>query len=120
MRQALERLYGRIARGGIALLFFDGFGIQTTTRQTYFLPADAQIWTEADVAHDGLNLETVLDQMNSRGAVIKIALLDASRRNPFERHFRPYSTGPCSGRDADRHAGALLRSGWLACEQQAE
>jgi hypothetical protein len=57
------------------------------------LPVDAQIWTEADVAHDGLNLETILDQMNSRGAAIKIALLDASRRNPFERRFRRYSAG---------------------------
>ena len=93
MRQALERLYGRIERGGIALLFFDGFGIQTTTRQTYLLPIDAQIWTEADVAHDGFNLETILDQINNRGAAIKIALLDASRRNPFERRFRRYSAG---------------------------
>jgi hypothetical protein len=42
MRQALERLSGRIAPGGIALLFSDGFGIQTTTRQTYLLPVDAQ------------------------------------------------------------------------------
>src|ERR1700741_3286041 len=93
MRQALERFYGRIENGGIALLFFDGFGIQTTTRQTYLLPIDAQIWTEADVTHDGFDLESILDQMNSRGAAIKIALLDASRRNPFERRFRRYSAG---------------------------
>ncbi len=93
MRQALDRFYARIERGAIALLFFDGFGIQTTTRQTFLLPVDAQIWAEADVAHDGLNLETILDQMNSRGAAVKIALLDASRRNPFERRFRRYSAG---------------------------
>jgi len=93
MRQALDRFYGRIARGGIALLFFDGFGVQTTTRQTFLLPVDAQIWAEADVAHDGFNLETILDEMNSHGAAIKIALLDASRRNPFERRFRRYSAG---------------------------
>ncbi len=31
--------------------------------------------------------------MNSRGAAVKIALLDASRRNPFERRFRRYSAG---------------------------
>ena len=93
MRQALERFYGRIERGGIALLFFDGFGVQTTTRQTFLLPVDAQIWAEADVAHDGFNLETILDQMNSRGATVKVALLDASRRNPFERRFRRYSAG---------------------------
>ncbi len=93
MRQALERFYGRIERGSIALLFFDCFGLQTTMRQTFLLPVDAQIWAEEDVAHDGFNLETILDQMNSRGAAVKIALLDASRRNPFERRFRRYSAG---------------------------
>jgi tetratricopeptide (TPR) repeat protein len=35
----------------------------------------------------------VLDQMNSHGAAIKIALLDASRRNSFEPRFRRYSAG---------------------------
>ncbi len=92
MRQALDRLYARIKQGDIALIFFDGFGVQSG-RQTYLLPVDAQIWTEADVTHDGFNLETILDEMNNRGASVKIALLDASRRNPFERRFRRYSAG---------------------------
>jgi hypothetical protein len=30
-------------------------------------------WTEADVAHDWFNLETILDQMNNPGATIKSA-----------------------------------------------
>ena len=54
---------------------------------------DAQIWTEADVRRDGFSLETVLGDINSRGAGVKIALLDASRRNPFERRFRSFSAG---------------------------
>src|SRR3984893_14978374 len=92
MRQALDRFYGRIEQDNVALIFFDGFGVQSG-RQTYLLPVDAQIWAEADVTHDGFNLETILDEMNNRGASVKIALLDASRRNPFERRFRPYSAG---------------------------
>jgi tetratricopeptide (TPR) repeat protein len=93
MRQALERFYARIQQqGGIALIFFSGFGIQSS-RQTYLLPVDAQIWVEGDVVRDGFNLETILDQMNSHGAAIKIALLDASRRNPYERRFRRSSAG---------------------------
>lgn len=92
MRQALDRFYARIEQGNVALIFFDGFGVQSG-RQTYLLPVDAQIWTEADVAHDGFNFETILDEMNNRGASVKIALLDASRRNPFERRFRRYSAG---------------------------
>ena len=91
-RAALGRLYGKIKQGSVALVFFDGFGIQSG-RQTYLIPVDAQIWTEPDVQRNGFSLETVLGEMNSRGALIKIAILDASRRNPFERRFRPYSAG---------------------------
>lgn len=92
MRQALDRFYARIDRGAVALIFFDGFAIQSN-RQTYLLPVDAQIWTEPDVARDGFSLDAILAEMNTRGAAIKIALIDASRRNPFERRFRRYSAG---------------------------
>jgi len=92
MRQALDRFYARIERGAVALIFFDGFGIQSN-RQTYLLPVDAQIWAEPDVSRDGFSLDTILAEMNTRGAAIKIALIDASRRNPFERRFRRYSAG---------------------------
>ena len=81
MRRAFERLYGRIKPGSISLIFFSGFGIQSN-RQSFMIPVDAQIWTEADVRRDGISLETVLGEINSRGAGVKIALVDASRRNP--------------------------------------
>src|SRR3979490_2466679 len=93
MRRAFERLYGKIKPGSVALIFFSGFGVQSN-RQSYMLPVDAQIWTETDVRRDGFSLETVLGEINSRGAGVKIALIDASRRNPFERRFRSFSAGP--------------------------
>src|SRR5260221_2863453 len=92
MRRASERLYGRIKPGSVALVFFSGFGVQSS-RQSYMIPVDAKIWTEADVRRDGISLETVLGEINSRGAGVKIALIDASRRNPFERRFRSFSAG---------------------------
>src|SRR3954462_5298628 len=92
MRRAFDRLYGKIKPGSVALIFFSGFGIQSN-RQSYMIPVDAQIWTEADVRRDGLSLEAVLGEINSRGAGVKIALIDASRRNPFERRFRSFSAG---------------------------
>ncbi|HEY1153760.1 MAG TPA: caspase family protein [Pseudolabrys sp.] len=92
MRRALDKFYGQIKPGTAALIFFSGFGIQSA-RQSYILPVDAQIWTEADVRRDGFSLETILGEINSRGAGVKIALLDASRRNPFERRFRSFSAG---------------------------
>jgi uncharacterized caspase-like protein len=92
MRRAFERLYGRIKPGSVSLIFFSGFGVQSN-RQSFMIPVDAQIWTEADVRRDGISLETVLGEINSRGAGVKIALVDASRRNPFERRFRSFSAG---------------------------
>jgi uncharacterized caspase-like protein/Tfp pilus assembly protein PilF len=92
MRRATDRLYGKIKPGSVVLIFFSGFGIQSA-RQSYMIPVDAQIWTEPDVRRDGFSLETLLGEINSRGAGVKIALLDASRRNPFERRFRSFSAG---------------------------
>jgi lipoprotein NlpI len=92
MRRVLDRLYGKIKPGSVVLIFYSGFGIQSG-RQSYLIPVDAQIWTEPDVRRDGFSLETVLGEINSRGAGVKIALLDASRRNPFERRFRSFSAG---------------------------
>ena len=92
MRKAFERLYSHIKPGSVALVFFSGYGIQSN-RQSFMIPVDAQIWTEADVRRDGLSLETALGEINNRGAGVKIALIDASRRNPYERRFRSFSAG---------------------------
>ncbi|MGX7742146.1 caspase family protein [Rhodopseudomonas parapalustris] len=92
MRRAFDRLYQRVKPGSVALVFFSGFGIQSG-RQSYLVPVDAQIWTEPDVRRDGVSLEAVLGELNSRGAAVKVALIDASRRNPFERRFRSFSAG---------------------------
>jgi lipoprotein NlpI len=92
MRRAFDRLYARIKPGSVVLVFFSGFGVQSA-RQSYMIPVDAQIWTEPDVRRDGFSLETILGEINSRGAGVKIALIDASRRNPFERRFRSFSAG---------------------------
>src|SRR5882762_8132339 len=74
MRRAFERLYGKVKPGSVALVFFSGFGVQSN-RQSYMIPVDAQIWTEADVRRDGFSLENVLGEINSRGAGVKIALI---------------------------------------------
>ena len=92
MREAFDRLYGRIKPGSVVLVFFSGYGIQSA-RQSYLIPVDARMWTEPDVSRDGISLETVLDQINNHGGDVKIALIDASRRNPYERLFRPFSAG---------------------------
>lgn len=92
MQRAINALYEKIKPGAVAMIFFSGYGIQSG-RQSFMIPVDSAIWDEKDVRRDGISLDTVLSEMNSRGASVKIAILDASRRNPFERRFRQFSTG---------------------------
>ena len=56
MRKAFDRFYGKIKSGSVALVFFSGYAIQSA-RQSYIIPVDGQIWTEADVRRDGVSLE---------------------------------------------------------------
>lgn len=92
MRRAVSRLTSKIGPDSTALLFFSGFGIQAG-RESYMIPVDARIWKEIDVRRDGLSIESVLGAMKERGAKVKLAVIDASRRNPYERRFRSFSHG---------------------------
>jgi len=92
MLQAFDKLYAAIKPRALVVVFFSGYGIQSG-KQTFLIPVDAQIWTENDIPRDGIGLDNVLDELNSRGAGVKLAILDASRRNPFERRFRAVSMG---------------------------
>ena len=106
MKAAVERFKSKIRPGAAALVAFGGFGIQID-RQTYMIPVDAQIGNEADVRRDGISVDSVLADMHRRGADVKLAILDASRRNPFERRFRGLSAGLAA---IDAPAGTLLLS----------
>jgi len=92
MARAVERLKSRIKPDSVVMLYFGGYGVQVG-RQSYMLPVDAAIWREADIRRDGTSVEAVLDAMKERGAHAKLVVLDASRRNPYERRFRGYSRG---------------------------
>jgi hypothetical protein len=45
------------------------------------------------VRRQGVSIESVLDVMKERGARAKFVVVDASRRNPYERRFRAFSHG---------------------------
>jgi uncharacterized caspase-like protein len=74
------------------MLFFGGYGVQAG-RESYMIPVDAKIWKEADVRRDGVSVEAVLDAIQEKGARARLVVVDASRRNPYERRFRTYSHG---------------------------
>jgi uncharacterized caspase-like protein len=100
MVRAVNRLKSRIKHDSVVMLFFGGFGVQAG-RESYMLPVDAVIWKESDVRRHGVSIEGVLEMMKEQGAKAKLVVVDASRRNPYERRFRSYSHGlaPISASD---------------------
>jgi Caspase domain len=92
MQRATDRLYERIKPGSVALIFFSGYGLQTE-KNNYLIPVDARITNESEVRLYGFGLEAMLTEMTAKGALVKIAIIDAARSNPFESHFRRESAG---------------------------
>jgi uncharacterized caspase-like protein len=92
MHRAVARLKSKITRDSVVMLFFGGYGVQAG-RDSYMIPVDARIWKESDIRREGVSIESVLSAMQEQGARARLVVVDASRRNPYERRFRAYSHG---------------------------
>jgi len=92
LARAVARLKSKVRADSVVMLFFGGYGIQVG-RESFMIPVDAVIWKEADIRRDGVSVESVLDAIKEFGACAKLVVLDASRRNPYERRFRTFSHG---------------------------
>jgi uncharacterized caspase-like protein len=92
MVRAIRRMKAKIRPDTVALLFFGGYGVQVG-RESFMIPVDAKIWKETDVRRAGVSVASALEAMTEAGAKAKLVVLDASRRNPYERRFRSFSHG---------------------------
>lgn len=92
MARAIDHLMARVHLNSIVLVYFGGFGIQSDG-QNYLIPVDAKIWSEGDVRRQGVSIERLLSQLKTSGARVRLVVIEASRRNPYERRFRTYSHG---------------------------
>ena len=92
MTRAVTRLKSKVRPDSVVMLFFGGYGIQVG-HESYMIPVDAVIWKEGDVRREAVSVESVLDATREFGASAKIVVLDAARRNPYERRFRTFSHG---------------------------
>jgi tetratricopeptide (TPR) repeat protein len=83
MQRALNGFYDKIKPGATALIYFSGLAMQWQGKN-YLLPVNAQVWTEANIQQEGFGLEKIFNELNSRGAKVKIAIIDGARKNPYE------------------------------------
>lgn len=90
--RAVARLKAKLRPDAVVMLFFGGYAVQSAG-ESFMIPVDAAIWREADVRREGVALEWVLSEVQDSGAHAKLVVIDASRRNPYERRFRAFSRG---------------------------
>lgn len=91
MSQAIAEFGKRIAGSEAALFYYAGHGIQVKN-QNYLMPINARGESEAGVPYQGVNLNQVLDEMDSAKSQANIVILDACRNNPISGRFRSGKT----------------------------
>jgi uncharacterized caspase-like protein len=92
MIRAIDDLGARAHLNSIVLIYFGGYGVQSDG-QNYLIPVDAKIWYEEDVRRQGVSIDLLLSKLKTSGARVRLVVVEASRRNPYERRFRTYSHG---------------------------
>ena len=94
MNEAIAK-FGRTATNADAALFFySGHAIQNRN-QNYLMPVNAKVPSLALVTDQGVNINTLLEEMDNAKSQVNIVMLDACRDNPFNNEFR--SAGAVEG-----------------------
>lgn len=91
MDEAISDFGRRIANSDAALFYYAGHGLQVKG-QNYLVPVDANIDSEARVPYRTVNVNQLLEEMESSKSKINIVMLDACRNNPISGKFRSGAT----------------------------
>jgi hypothetical protein len=92
MRSAVRSFGDRLINSDVGLVYFSGHGIESKGRN-YFIPVDADIQRDDEIADQGLDVSLILEKMTTAGKGVNILIVDACRNDPFSRSFRSTSKG---------------------------
>lgn len=92
LEESLRAFGGKIQRGGVALFYFAGHGIQVKG-VNYLVPIGARIEKEGDAEYEAVDAGRVMNELESAGSRLNIVILDACRNNPFSQRVRSLSRG---------------------------
>jgi len=80
MKKAIIDLGNKLKANDVGLFYYAGHGVQSNGKN-YLIPVDAEIEKEADVGIDGVEMDSVLAQIEGAKNRINIVILDACRNN---------------------------------------
>ncbi|MEI6205990.1 MAG: SUMF1/EgtB/PvdO family nonheme iron enzyme [Desulfuromonadales bacterium] len=91
MDEAITDFGRKIANSDASLFYYAGHGLQVKG-QNYMVPVDANIDSEAKVPYRTVNVNQLLEEMDSSKSRVNIVILDACRNNPISGKFRTGGT----------------------------
>ena len=92
MRSAVRQFGDRLVSNDVGLVYYSGHGVEVKGRN-YFIPVNADIQREDEIADQGLDVSLILEKMSTAGKGVNILIVDACRDDPFGRSFRSSSRG---------------------------
>lgn len=92
MQEAVRVFGDRLKAGGAGLFYFAGHGVQIKGRN-FLMPVGSDIRREDEVPYKAVDVQQVLDKMETARNRINVVILDACRDNPFARSSRSGSGG---------------------------
>jgi hypothetical protein len=92
MRNAVRQFGDRLLTRDVGLVYYAGHGIEVKGRN-YFIPVNADIKRSDEIADQSLDVNLILEKMETAKKGINILIVDACRDDPFGRSFRSSSKG---------------------------
>lgn len=92
MKRAVIEFGNKLRSNDVGLFYYAGHGVQSNGKN-YLIPVDAEIEKEADIAVDGVELDTVMAQIEDAKNRLNIVILDACRNNFSTRSWRDQGRG---------------------------
>lgn len=95
MRSAIRQFGDKLLTSDAGLVYYSGHGIEVRGRN-YFIPINADIQREDEVADQSFDVSLILEKMSTAQKAVNILIVDACRDDPFGRSFRSGSKGLAS------------------------
>ena len=83
---------GTLGSDGVAVVYLSGYGLQLEG-ENYFVPIDARIERDADVAVEAVRLSDYTRALGALKLKVAIVILDAARAHPFAQTGQPLAGG---------------------------
>jgi Caspase domain/Domain of unknown function (DUF4189) len=86
MNQKIVEFTNKVGRGDIAFFYYSGHGVEIRGIN-YLLAVDTPAAKEGQenlITAEGIPADTIIDQLQERGAKVSMLVLDACRENPFK------------------------------------